>query len=484
MNIVSLFAGIGGFDLGFERAGHKTVAVVEQDKNCLKLLAAKFPAAKQFNDVRTVGAHNLPPCEIIVGGFPCQDLSVAGKRGGLAGKRSGLFYEHTRITHELQPAYLIWENVPGLLSSESGHDFLAVLAELRRIGYSGGWRTFDAQHFGVAQRRRRVFGVFSRLDSGAERCAEILSLREGMHGHPAPSREAGERPSGTITRCALDGSSACGGDGRENLLQVTHTLRAEGFDASEDGTGRGVPLIAAALHTKMDRHNGQDDGGGFLVPIVAKTLTTRNERNERNEPTTETLIPCAQSFNWQSGGDCRGLELNLKTQALTQTPAVLAFSAKDSGTDCGELSPTLRSGNHHESHQNGGVMPAIVTTLAIRGRGDSRNLETRNDGTANAILTPNGGRDGIGCGAVAISANQRGEVRTREVHGSLSASKSGKQFDGVLAAAIRRLTPRECERLQGFPDDWTAGFADSVRYRMLGNAVAVPCSEWIARRIK
>jgi DNA (cytosine-5)-methyltransferase 1 len=198
LRCVSIFAGIGGFDAGFGQAGIETVAIVEIDKNCRKLMAAKFPNAQQFDDARTVGKNNLPPCDIVCGGFPCQDLSVAGKRAGLAGNRSGLFYELTRITHELQPAFLVWENVPGLLSSNRGHDFLAVLTELRRIGYSGGWRTFDAQYFGVAQRRRRIFGVFARRDIGADRCAEILSLAEGVRGHPAPGREARERPAGTL----------------------------------------------------------------------------------------------------------------------------------------------------------------------------------------------------------------------------------------------------------------------------------------------
>src|SRR5690606_10553137 len=108
--------------------------------------------------------------DVICGGFPCQDLSIAGRRAGLAGARSGLFYEMTRITDELQPAFLCWENVVGLLSSRGGRDFLAVLMELERIGYSGCWTTLDAQFFGVAQRRRRVFGVFARRDIGAARC--------------------------------------------------------------------------------------------------------------------------------------------------------------------------------------------------------------------------------------------------------------------------------------------------------------------------
>lgn len=192
MKVVSLFAGIGGFDLGFERAGFEIVAHVEKDDNCRKLLAARWPTAVALDDVCQAGAHNLPACDVVTFGFPCQDLSVAGKRAGLKGSRSGLFYEATRIINELRPAFCLFENVPGLLSSEQGRDFANVLLELDRIGYNGAWRVLDAQWLGVAQRRRRVFGLFSRLDSGAERCAEVLSIAESLRGHPAPCRETGE----------------------------------------------------------------------------------------------------------------------------------------------------------------------------------------------------------------------------------------------------------------------------------------------------
>lgn len=357
MRVVSLFAGIGGFDLGFERAGAEIVAHVELDAKCRELLTARWPCAVSLTDVREAGAHNLPACDVVTFGFPCQDLSVAGKRAGLAGERSGLYYEATRIVDELRPAYCVWENVPGLLSSDDGRDFARVLLELDRIGSAGAWRVLDAQHFGVAQRRRRLFGLFSRLDSGARRCAEVLSLAEGLRWHPPPCRETGEGVAADVAPCI--GASGRGFEragetrGQDPVVAVAHTLRGDGFDASEDGTGRGTPL----------------------VPCTSYALNARGGCG-RIDGESETFVPVA--FH------------------PTQDPIA--------GEDvCHSISRGTRQG----------------------------------------------------CATAAVATAMR----------------------------VRRLTPTECERLQGFPDGWTAAFADSTRYRMLGNAVAVPVAEWIAKRL-
>ena len=181
---VSLFAGVGGFDLAMQRQGVRVVASVEIDKKCNEVLAKHFPDAKQFDDVTTVKGSDLigagfnPSRGIIAGGFPCQDVSVAGKRAGLAGARSGLFWEAARIVEEAQSEYFILENVPGLLSSNKGADFGVVIGTMADIGYSVGWRVFDAQYFGVPQRRKRVFIVGRR--SSERGIAEILFKSEGL----------------------------------------------------------------------------------------------------------------------------------------------------------------------------------------------------------------------------------------------------------------------------------------------------------------
>ena len=162
----------------------KVVASVEIDKKCNEVLAKHFPDATQFTDVTTVKGEDLinagftPSTGIITGGFPCQDLSVAGKRAGLAGERSGLFWEIARLVEETQTEYFIIENVPGLLSSNKGADFGVVIGTMADLGYSVGWRVLDAQYFGVPQRRKRVFIVGRR--SSERGIAEILFKSEGL----------------------------------------------------------------------------------------------------------------------------------------------------------------------------------------------------------------------------------------------------------------------------------------------------------------
>ena len=185
---VSLFAGVGGFDLALERNGVKVVASVEIDKKAQEVLKKHFPQSTIFGDITGVTGEQLiaagfePRNGIITGGFPCQDLSVAGKRAGLGGARSGLFWEICRLLDETRAQNFILENVPGLLSSNQGADMAVVLEALVERGYRVAYRVLDAQHFGVPQRRRRVFIVGSLGDSGRSP-EEILAIAEGRAGY-------------------------------------------------------------------------------------------------------------------------------------------------------------------------------------------------------------------------------------------------------------------------------------------------------------
>ncbi|CAI8702965.1 DNA (cytosine-5)-methyltransferase 1 [Pseudomonas sp. IT-P2] len=163
--IGSLFAGIGGFDLGFENAGYRSAWQVELNPINRAVLADRFPHAQQFEDVRQCGAHNLSPVNVLTAGFPCQDISVAGAREsnrdtrGLRGARSGLFWEVIRILKETQPRWVVLENVVNLLAVNDSHDFETVVRALADCGYVGFWRVLNAQYFGVPQQRRRIFLV-------------------------------------------------------------------------------------------------------------------------------------------------------------------------------------------------------------------------------------------------------------------------------------------------------------------------------------
>jgi DNA (cytosine-5)-methyltransferase 1 len=207
---VSLFAGVGGFDLALERAGVKVVASVEWDKNAQKVLQRRFPNSTIFGDIQEVTGEQLraagfdPSDGIITGGFPCQDLSVAGKRAGLQGSRSGLFWEICRILDETKAQGFILENVGGLLSSNDGRDMRTVINALNELGYGIAWRSLNSQHFGVAQRRKRIFIVGFRNDSG-ERAAEVLALKESRRRFIGTGgKKESKTPVGTPKRTSDD----------------------------------------------------------------------------------------------------------------------------------------------------------------------------------------------------------------------------------------------------------------------------------------
>ena len=229
---VSLFAGVGGFDLAMQRNGVKVVASVEIDKKCNEVLAKHFPEATQFTDVTTVKGDDLinagftPRTGIITGGFPCQDLSVAGKRAGLAGERSGLFWEIARLVEETQSEYFIIENVPGLLTSNKGRDFGVVIGTMADLGYSLGWRVLDAQHFGVPQRRRRVFVVGKRTTDGTS-VAEILFKSDSLRGDLASSQPKGQDSATSTTR-------SFGQTGFAKYSEGVTTLTATTYKRPED----------------------------------------------------------------------------------------------------------------------------------------------------------------------------------------------------------------------------------------------------------
>jgi DNA (cytosine-5)-methyltransferase 1 len=226
MTAVSLFAGIGGFDIALERNGIKVVASVEIDRSAQGILHRHFPNSRIYGDIQGVSGEQLisagftPEHGVIVGGFPCQDLSVAGKRAGLAGARSGLFWEICRLLDETKAKFFILENVPGLLTSSGGRDMGVVIGALAERGYSIAWRVLDAQYFGVPQRRRRVF-IVGCLGDDWRTPAEILDLAEGSAGDTPPSRAKGKDSAGTAKR----GSRAGGIIGSD----IVGTLQASDY---------------------------------------------------------------------------------------------------------------------------------------------------------------------------------------------------------------------------------------------------------------
>jgi DNA (cytosine-5)-methyltransferase 1 len=446
MRYLSLFSGIEAASVAWEPLGWECVAVAEVDAFASAVLAHHYPSVPNLGDVTKIAAADLAALgriDLVVFGSPCQDLSVAGKREGLAGERSGLFHTAVDIVRWAREycgcRWALWENVCGAFSSNKGRDFAVVVGELAGVdvpvppkgwGTEGAavgsegmveWAVLDAQWFGVAQRRRRVFALADFGDWASR--PPVLLEPQSLRGDSPPRREPGQGASADV---------------------------APGLVSS----GRGVE--------RAEETRGQD-------PVVAvRSIST------------------------------------------------------------GDVSHCLNAGGMGRIDYESETMVVEPYTLAIRGREGGATLEARQDGVANAILTPTGGRSGVGVGAVAYSImpmNSGKDYKARETDIAQPIMAAGGRIgnqggDAVVAFApdvarsltarhdsspcvdrgmevvaqpglqVRRLTLIECEKLQGFPPGWTAipfrgkPAADGPRYKSLGNSMAVPVMSWVAKQIE
>ena len=263
LTVGSLFSGIGGFDLGFERAGWSVRWQVENDPFCNRVLRRHWPDVKRYGDITTVNPGQLERVELICGGFPCQDLSVAGKREGLAGSRSSLFWEFVRVADAVRPSWILVENVPGLFSSNVGRDFARVIEGLAGLGYGLGWRVLDSQAFGVPQRRRRVF-IVGRL--GAPCPPEVLFESESGARHPAEGRETWPQSSDTLGTSANRVSGTAG--------DIAPPLRRRHDSSSRDG--RDTTFTLQGHHPRANA----DENHVVSHPLLAKGNSSFDESLE------------------------------------------------------------------------------------------------------------------------------------------------------------------------------------------------------------
>ncbi|HEJ7514696.1 TPA: phage N-6-adenine-methyltransferase [Klebsiella oxytoca] len=472
----SICSGIEAATVAWEPLGWKAAWFSEIEAFPSAVLAERWPEVVNLGDMTKIAAAvragEVQAPDVMVGGTPCQAFSIAGLRNGLADARGQLTLSYVELANAIddkriergeEEAIFVWENVPGVLTS---HDnafgcFLAGLAgESCELEPSGGkwthsgcvygpqraiaWIVKDAQYFGVAQRRKRVFVVASArkgFDPG-----QVLFESEGVRRDTPPSRE----PKSAVAALTARGVGTCGAD--DNQAQaghiiaecangdISHTLKAEGFDGSEDGTGRGVPVIAFG-------------GGNTRGNIdVAACLTARGQRIDFD---VETFAV----HGTQDPDSNRELAHTLGRNH-GQENACIAFSYKDHGADASEdLSPTLRAGNSDNSNANSGQPPAIAYAF----------------------------KPGQGTKA-------RGIGFAEEQSPTLTSASSGTNLTPAVmcGVSVRRLMPVECERLQGFPDNHTliswrgkeaAECPDGPRYRAIGNSMAVPVMRWIGERI-
>ena len=296
MTFGSLFAGIGGIDLGLERAGMVCKWQVEIDDFCQKVLAKHWPSVPRFADVRDCGMHNLEPVDLVAGGFPCQDVSTAGKRKGLRGEQSGLWSEFARIICELKPRWVLVENVPGLLSSNAGRDFGTVLGDLAAGGYDAEWDCIPAAAFGAPHLRYRVFVVAYAKSGGVSRQGESdentrmgpASSSQGFLGVPPVPIVAHAKSAGTAT--AQQSRQLCQSEqGREDMAHAACFNGAWAISGgnrsrkSEETAGNGScderpnwwaiePRICRVAHGIPHRVDRLRALGNAVVPQVAEWL--------------------------------------------------------------------------------------------------------------------------------------------------------------------------------------------------------------------
>ena len=377
------------------------------------VLKHHYPTVPNYGDMTQYEAWPDEPINLLVGGTPCQSFSVAGLRKGLADPRGNLMLTYGAIAKRYRPEWLVWENVPGVLSSNGGRDFGTFLGMLAELGYGFAYRVLDAQYFGVAQRRRRVF-VVGHLGNW-QRAAAVLFERHSLQGHPAPSREKG-KDAATYTSSSI---------AEYRADNVGGTIRA----------------------------NGGDLGGGSET-FVAKTLTVKNRNNFQND----TFV--SEPIAWDG-------EMN---------PSV-------------NVAGTLLRGGQG-GRQDGVCQPIPYDFFQItapvnrqsREPGDPCHTLARDNAAHATIVQP-----------MAFAQNQLGEVRVGEVTNTLNTNSnpSGRNTPMVAQTMqVRRLTPVECERLQGFPDGYTnipwrnkTESPDGPRYKAMGNSMAVPVMRWIGERI-
>ena len=490
----SVCSGIEAASVAWAPLGWSAAFVSEIDKFPCAVLAHRFPDVPLHGDFTTIEDNEYEPIDLLVGGTPCQSFSIAGLRGGLDDDRGNLALEYLRLAQRLRPKWLVWENVPGVLSSGGGRDFGSILGGLVELGYGFAYRVLDAQYVrvdgfarAVPQRRRRVFVVGYLGDW--RRAAAVLFERESLSGHPAPRRKARER----IARSPPVGANQCSGRPGDITHDVSPALVSSGRGVERTGETRGQdPVIAVqAVAPTLAESSGHARPGdnlqsvGYLIPAVANPLTARMHKginttmDEGQTMVAHAIQAGALRENPASGPDGVGVQSDLaytlearsEVQAVTHALRAEGFDASEDGTRRGTpLVPMA-----YRTSGNCGAWATGETTDA---------LTTATDPNHHVL---------------AFSSKDYGNDAAEQVSPTLRAmphdgshANGGGQMAVATPCAVRRLTPTECERLQGFPDGWTAipwrnkdadACPDGPRYKALGNSMAVNVMRWIGQRI-
>lgn len=492
----SVCSGIEAATVAWHPLGWRAEWYAEIEPFPCAALAHHYPATPNHGDMTRLAAMALSgkiqAPEVLVGGTPCQAFSVAGMREGLADPRGALSIkyvelldaiDHVRTKRGQPEAACLWENVPGVLSDKGnafGCFLGALVGESQELQPPGGkwkdagcvygptrtvaWRVLDAQYFGLAQRRRRVFVVASAR-AGFDPL-EVLFEREGLRRDTPPRRSQGQD-----VACTLDARTEGGGFPGTDGAIGGHVVAPPDWPKVFGGNNTAGPIDVAPARNACASASGRMDfdSEAFVVhgtqdPDVRYGQAHTLGRNNGQENAVLAFAENSRSEIRLEGGDGQVVgTLSTGGGKPGQGLPCIAFSCKDHGADAGDLAPTLREMGHGASHPNAGGQIAICLPHAIQAGALREN--------------PASGPDGVGV--------QLDHAYTLEARAEVQAVHSGAQ--------VRRLTPRECERLQGFPDDYTLipyrgrvrGLCpDGPRYKAIGNSKAVPVVRWIGQRLQ
>ena len=533
MRFLSMFSGIDAASVAWRPLGWKAAAFCEIEKFPSAVLAHHYPDTPNLGDVTKADFDEIGPIDLAVFGSPCQSFSIAGLRLGLDDARGNLALLAGRIVYGKRPRWFVFENVPGLLSSDAGFDFGTLLAAF--AGYATGsvftppadgwgsagvvvqandqsyglaWRVLDAQYFGVAQRRRRVFVVGYLGDW--RRAAAVLFERHSLSGNPAPRRETRKDLAPTISARSTGG----GGLGTDFDLdggvihcpdfvpQAMSSKWAKGSSGPSGPSGDEIANLVAVNAATAYRVAG--DGAAYHEGDAKAPLTTGTDSSASIVAFDTTQITSSANYSSPKAGDpCHPLAAGAHAPAVAFSIMPMISGKDFKGRETDVAQPVMAAGPAG-GNQGGDYIVHPINPNALRGDSQAKTLSKDAAGVMRLRDPGLGvGADGdpadtlqaAGPGAVAFALRGREGGAMPEIEGdgdrigALRAASGGSSRDYVATSAVRRLTPRECERLQGFPDDYTlipyrkGQVADGPRYKALGNSMAVPVMAWIGQRI-
>lgn len=499
MTLGSLFDGSGTCPLAAAMCGITPIWASEIEPYPIRVTQKNFPGMRHLGDITAINGAEIEPVDIVTFGSPCQDLSEAGAQKGLVeGKRSCLFFDAIRIICEMReatngkyPRYAVWENVPGAFSSHQGRDFLEVLRAFVRTaggdgddvpeparrgktdklawrnagcilgdGYSIAWRVLDAEEWGVPQRRKRIYLV---ADFGGQRAGEILFKREGLLGDFKACGEARQEDSG-------DAVGSAGGDCRAFHLQ------------QDPISGQVSPCIGAQRQATV----------GVVYDITGATSNSMKSPTPdscfRERNVTRTLDTFTDTPECNQGGnvvvyaaDCRNLRLSAEISGTLQ-------AKENGGYSLNYQNPVVYQNPKRGEYVESEIGSTLLAHLAVEPR-DIVAYDARGNGDGEIVPTLTGDHESrvTDYTSLVVGNGQLNQMSMSDKAGALNCmhDQQAVLLKRLWHYIVRRLTPLECCRLQGFPDWWEDGVggSDSARYKMWGNGMALPCVLYVMEGI-